>query len=409
MFFICYGGGHINLILPVVKLALAQGFDAKLLALTTAASVARQAGVETVGFADFYRFAAPKARQYGAQLCRDMAANGPVPLDESIAYHGINFAELAADLGEEEAFRLYTEKGRHAFLPEQFFMRLLAELKPDIVIATNSPRSEQAAILASGKLGIAAVCAVDLFALQEVKWIGRQNYADKICVLNESVRQMFLSAGRADHEVVVTGNPAFDALRGEDARRAGSQLRKDRGWVDGRRTILWASQVEPAEHPFDGSSGDPSLPRKIEDVLRGIVAANAGLRLVVRYHPSEQVPFTRGSNVEFSPTTEPLYALLHAVDLVIVTASTVGLEAYITGTPVISVDMSVFNRDAPYASMGVSTGVSDLSGLAHAVEKWASSASASPLSAVAGPDADNGNAARNILNVILDLLPSSPE
>lgn len=397
------------MLLPVVKLALAKGFDAKLLAMTTAGNVARQAGIETVGFADFYRFASHGAHQYGTALCRDVDANGPVPLEESIAYHGINFAELAADLGDDEAFRLYAEKGRHAFLPEQFFTRLLAELKLDVVIATNSPRSEQAAILASGKLGIPAVCAVDLFALQEVKWIGQQKYADKICVLNESVRQMFLCAGRAEHEVVVTGNPAFDALDSAKARRSGNRLRKDRGWADERRTILWASQVEPAEHPFDGSSGDPSLPRNVENILRNIVADSASLRLVVRYHPSEQILFAPGPNVEFSPATEPLSALLHAVDLVVVTASTVGLEASIAGKPVISVDMSVFTPDAPYASMGVSTGVSDLSALAYAVEKWASSAPASPLSAVAEPEADKANAAQNILDVILDLMPSSPE
>ena len=409
LFFVAYGGGHINLLLPVVKLAIAQGFDAKLLAMTTAANVARQAGIEALGFADLLCFAAPSAHEYGVELCRDMAADGPVPLTESIAYHGINFAELVANLGEDKAFQLYEAKGRHAFLPVQLFVRVLAELQPDVVIATNSPRSEQAAIIASGKLGIPAVCAVDLFALQEVKWIGQQSYADKICVLNESVKEMFLRAGRTEREVVVTGNPSFDASGGGDARRAGQRLREDRGWTDTRRTILWASQVEPAEHPFDGSTGDPELPRKVEGILREIVGGREDLRLVVRYHPSEQIPFAPGRNVEFSPTIKPLNALLHAVDLVIVTASTVGLEAYIVGKPVISVDMSVFTPDAPYSAMGISTGVSNLSSLAAAVKKWASSRSATAVSAVAQRPVDNVTAAQNVLNVILDLVPSSPE
>ena len=250
---------------------------------------------------------------------------------------------------------------------------------------------------------------MDLFALQEVKWIGQKNYADKICVLNESVRQMFLRVGRDVHEVVVTGNPAFDRLTTDDARCAGQRLRADRGWADGRRTILWASQVEPDEHPFDGSLGDPKLPRKVEEVLRNIVADSADLRLIVRYHPSEQIPFAPGRNVDFSQTTEPLSALLHAVDLVIVTASTVGLEAHIAGKPVVSVDMSVFTPDAPYAAMGISTGTSSLSELANRVKKWASSGPTTPLSAVTQLRANNASAAQNILNVILDLVPSSPE
>jgi UDP-N-acetylglucosamine 2-epimerase len=92
-----------------------------------------------------------------------------------------------------------------------------------------------------------------------------------------------------------------------------------------------------------------------------------------------------------------------------VTASTVGLEAHIAGKPVISVDMSVFTPDAPYAAMRISTGTNSLSELANTVKKWASSRPTTPLSAVTQPLANTASAAQNILNVILDLVPSSPE
>ncbi len=111
------------------------------------------------------------------------------------------------------------------------------------------------------------------------------------------------------------------------------------------------------------------LPRRIEGALRDLVAAETGLRLIVRYHPNERVEFMPGANVEFSPVSEPVSALVHSVDVVVVTASTVGLEAAIAGRRVISVDMSVFTPDTLYASIGVSTGVSRIQDLGPAVLK----------------------------------------
>jgi CDP-glycerol glycerophosphotransferase (TagB/SpsB family) len=136
-----------------------------------------------------------------------------------------------------------------------------------------------------------------------------------------------------------------------------------RGWDDGLRTILWASQVEPERHPFSGSIGDSSLPYRIEHYLRDFVAENPGFRLVVRYHPSQQEVFIEHAAVHLSRSDEDLGALLHAVDVAVVTTSTVGLEAALAGLPVISVDCSVFTEDAPYSRMGIATGVPQVEAL----------------------------------------------
>lgn len=342
---------------PVAVTAMEAGHDVCFLALTTARRMVEDRGIPAIGFADLMGFAAPGAAQFGVELAEGLAPDGPVAMEESIAYLGASFAELVAEAGEAEARRLYAEKGRHAFLPTGFFRRWLGVSRPDAVIATNSPRAEQAAILASRELGIPSVCAVDLFALQEVRWVGQHGYADRLCVLNEQVRQMMLEHGRHPDEVVVTGNPAFDRLAAPEAAGLGRRYREARGWENGKRTILWASQVEPEYHPFDGRPGDPDLPRKIESELRAFVRANPDYRLLVRYHPSERAAFVAEPGVELSAREENLDAVLNAVDIVVVTASTVGLEAAIAGRPVISVDCSVFTADTPYARFGISIGV----------------------------------------------------
>lgn len=403
LLFVTYGGGHVAMTLPVARRARESGHDVTVLALTTARQSALASGVRTIGYADLWHLAGPDARRFGEQLCPEVSESDPVPPEESIAYHGINFSELVEREGLERATARYAQDGRHAFLPVRFMERVLQDLRPDIVIATNSPRSEQAAIVAARTAGIPAVCMVDLFALQEIQWIGAPGYADCICVLNDAVRQFFFEHGRLAQELAVTGNPAFDALGDPAARAAGKQLKTARGWNDGKLNILWASQVEPEKHPFDDRRGDPELPRKVEQCLRQLVGEDERLRLVVRYHPSEQIAFQEAPRIAFSPISEALPAVLHAVDLVVVTASTVGLEAHLAGKPVISVDMSVITPDAPYARMGISLGVESLDALAAEVKKWAGEVSRTPLSAPPAAAPIQGSAADNILRVIENL------
>jgi glycosyltransferase involved in cell wall biosynthesis len=389
------------MLLPVAKMAIQAGYDVRFLALTTARRMVESEGIRALGFADLIEFAAHGAAQFGLELAEGLAPDGPVALAESVAYLGASFADLVAEYGEAEARRLYAEKGRHSFLPTGFFRRWLASLRPDMVIATNSPRSEQAAILASRALGIPSICAVDLFALQEVRWIGQAGYADRLCVLNAEVRQMMLEHGRRHDEVIVTGNPAFDRLVAPEAAELGQRYRRARGWDDSRRTILWASQVEPEHHPFDGRPGNPDLPRQVEGELRAFVGANPGYRLLVRYHPSERVPFLPEPNVEFSGREENLDAVLNAVDIVVVTASTVGLEAAIAGRPVISVDCSVFTADTPYARFGISVGVDAPTDVARAI------AALPARAAVAGRQygiAGAGHATTQVFDVIKELM-----
>jgi hypothetical protein len=368
---VAYGGGHVALLAPLALTLQKAGRPFTFLALTTAGAYLDRLDIPYIGFHHLEGAQEAEVQTYGEALAQDLPVGGPVPREETVAYLGLNYRELVREHGQVGAQMLFQERGRQAFLPVPVFERLLESLKPALVVATNSPRSERAAILAARRVGIPAICAVDIFALQEVQWIGVPGYADRVCVLNEQVRQMFIEHDRKPEEVVVTGNPAFDRLTSTQAVQAGAQLRQDRIWNDGLITILWASQIEPERHPFTDRLGDPSLPRRIEAYLREFVAVNEGFRLVVRYHPSEHEIFKPGLGVEFSPIGEDLGALLHAVEVVVVTASTVGLEASLAGRSVISVDASIFTADAPYSEMGISTGVKMIEDLGPVLHKFA--------------------------------------
>ncbi len=397
IFMVAYGGGHVSMLGPIAIELLKSGSSVTFLALTTARTVVDMLGIPSIGFLDLPEATNPEAVRWGKELAAELPLGGLVSQKETVAYLGVSFCDLVNECGEVEARRRYAVAGRQAFLPVATMRRLIKRIAPDIVIATNSPRAERAAILAAGELNIPSVCVVDMFALQEVQWIGQPGYASRVCVLNDAVRNMFTSRGRISEEVIVTGNPAFDRLRHPDAIIEGAELRKKRGWNDGSKIILWASQIEPTRHPFTDLSGDQTLPRRVEQTLRETVAKDTKLRVVVRYHPNERVNFEPGIRVDFSPVSEPIAALLHAVDVVVVTASTVGLEAAIVGKPVISIDNSIFTPDTQYSSMGVSRGVTDLKDLGAALKE---------ALAEVGPGFAHGQSGKTATQEILHVIDS---
>ncbi len=349
--FVAYGGGHVAALEPVYQAAKQAGHDVRFLALTTAQSYLQQRHIPFLRFRDLPGNDLPDVVAYGTTLASELA-NGPVDREESIAYLGLNFRDLVATAGQQGARDAFRAQGRQAFLPVGTMKAALEWIRPDLVLATSSPRVERATILAAGELAIPSVCIVDLFCKVEALWVGAAGFANRVCVLNSFVRDLLLAAGRDADEVVVTGNPSFDMLA--TTASEGNMLRLRRNWNDGRVNVLWASQVEPSAHPFTGTPGNANLPRIIETELRRIVSNRQDIRLVVRYHPSERVQFVPMQNVEFSPTSEPLAPLLHAVDIVVVMTSTVGLEAHLVGKPVVSVGGSVYDIDVPFAEFGVS-------------------------------------------------------
>jgi hypothetical protein len=368
--FACYGSGHVRMVVPVAQALRERGSaQVQVLGLTTAAPVVRAAGLPLLQFRDFIAPGDEAALSRGRELVAQMGSVSDP--HESEAYLGLSYADLEAHVGAQEAGRRYGEVGRQAFLPVRTLTRILRRVQPDLVVVTNSPRAERAAVIAASLLKIPSICLVDLFAVDEVRWIGEPGYAQRVCVLNERVREFLLAAGRQPREVVVTGNPAFDALRDPFVERDGKELRRHKGW-EGKRVVLWPSQVEPAVHPFDGTPGDPQLPARVMAALSGWVARNDDAVLCVRPRAGEDVPCLAGQDrVVVTGQDVALPPLLHAVDAVVTLTSTVGLEGHLCGARVVQVLGSVFEPAMPLARFGIADAAVALGDLAPALDCWA--------------------------------------
>lgn len=361
--FAAYGGGHVAMLRPVAEVISRRGFSFGFLALTTAQAELERRGLDYFGFAELLGADDPQVQAWGRELAGPEKADSIVPHFESVAYHGLNYRDLVTSHGEEGARQLYTSHGRQGFSPVATMEALLTRLRPRVVVGTNSPRSERALFLAARNLGIPAICVVDMFAVHAISWIAEPGYAEIICVLNEEVAGFFADRGCDPARIIVTGNPAFDTISSRETITAGQDLRRARGFSDRDKVILFASNPEPERHPFTGVVGDPALPRRVETELRRLVALEPDWQLVVRYHPSETAAFIPAPKVFQSTREENLHALIHAVNLIVVLSSTVGLEAHIAGRPVVSIDMSIFTEDAPFSRMGISDGVTSLDDL----------------------------------------------
>lgn len=370
--FVTYGGGHVKMVVPVAqaleKSGLAHGV---VLALTTAAPVVAEAGLEMLQFKDFVTADDAPALLQGKKLMADL--QGSVADEtETAAYLGLCYADLIAEKGLAGARAAYQTMGRQAFLPVATLERILKQCAPDLVVVTNSPRAERAAALAARRLQIPVVCIVDLFALDEVKWIGAPDYADQVCVLNESVRQFLMRAGRHASQITVTGNPGFDALFDPHVADQVAAVRQ-RMKAQGRRVILWPSVIEPDVHPFNGRPGNPALPLTVLKALIAWTLDRDDCVLCIRPRPGEtlhaSLELPDDERLVVTGQEWSLASLLHATDLVVTINSTVGLEGRLVGARVIQVSGSVLDDALPLQSYGLADETVSLAGLEAALNR----------------------------------------
>jgi hypothetical protein len=337
----CYGGAHVAAALPVYRELQACGFEPVMLALTTAADVARQQGIPVVRFLDHVDIEDPAIARWGAYLGEFHHRDGiGISREESTAYLGASMANLVDEIGEEAALARYRGSGLNALLPVATLRRILQAERIDAVIATDSPRAERAALNAAAQLGLPSLCLLTSFPHIGLDYLKRSDNGRVMCVLNKRIRDQLIAAGRRPDSVIVTGNPAFDALVGPDAAARRDMLRQRDGLLKQDWAVLWAEQPEPA---------DPSLPARMREVLAEACAAQ-GWRLVVRLHPSSQAGTTVSlpAHVLVSPRQETVRDALLKCDAVVTFTSTIGFEALVLDKPVVIAAVSQYSDFVDY-------------------------------------------------------------
>ena len=336
---VCYGGGHAQICASVGAELAARGHEVVYLGLTTAFGMLNRMGVPSFGFRDLVTSHDADALALGQSLLAQTNEHPDVAPGESVAYLGLSMLDLIASLGESRARDLYAQQGRQCLVPLTALRRAVDREQPDLILATNSPRAEQAALLVAQERGIPSVCVVDLLLGFDYPRVVQPGYGSRVCVLTEGVRQTLIAGGRPTDEVVVTGNPSFDVLASP------AVLNRDFG---GKKVVLWVSQPEPT---------NPRFGFDIAMALHAQFASHPDWQLVVRPHPNEHFPMDElPSGVQVSSQCEPLPAIIRAADAVVVVASTVGVQAVLLGKSLCVLDVPASSEPVAYVEMGLGHG-----------------------------------------------------
>ncbi len=322
---ICYGAAHVNIVLPVARELKSRGHEVSILALTTAYQSALASGFPVFQYRDFLTEEDAPALELGRKLAAHTPPHPSVDPEESIAYLGINMAELIANYGEDRAALEFRTRGRQAFLPVDFMRRILRVVRPDRLLVTNSPRSERAATIAAQSIGIPVAVVLNLPPDElKIDWLKTPGHGNRLCAPSEGARDDLIRAGRRPEEVVTTGNPAFDELALQNAAELRNRWRIRHRIGPDQKAILFASQ--PDANPQFGL-----------EISRGLEAALDPCEvLVVRPHPNEMFDVAElSSSTRISSREDPLKEALFGCDSCVVVCSTVGLQAALIGRPVV--------------------------------------------------------------------------
>jgi hypothetical protein len=353
------------MVIPVAQRMIARGHEMQVVALTTAYGPASRAGLSTVGFRDFIGGFEHDVAEYGVGMADGMSAHPDVHPDETASYLGLSFGEVVREHGVVRAQAMFDRCGRQCFLPRQAIRRMIDEIKPDLVLATSSPRAERAAILAARDAGVPALVMVDLMPQSEMEWLKEPGYGDAVCVLSAGVKEALVVAGRRSEEIVVTGNPAFDGLFDLDRDHLRKSWRAKYGFGEKHRVALFASQPDPDEQLGSRVAGEVAMAGQAR-----------GWSTVVRPHPNEK--FNRSllpAGTPISDRDDDLFAALCGCDACLVISSSVGLQAAILGVPMGVLDVPVNADPAPYAAMGIGVTRTDPGLLFEAIERGEGSGS----------------------------------
>jgi len=379
------------MLIPVIQdLQSEHGYELIVMGLTTASENLQEAGLSHIGYRHLVTEGDEQALKIGEKMAHELGASSKICLEETVAYLGLSYQDLIDRLGEQEAENQLKLHGRQAFLPLSIMERAFKKYQPDLVVATNAPRSEKAAILTARKMGIPSVCLVDMFDPREFEdRIGQPGYADRVCVLGDFVKETLVKEGRKEEEIISTGNPNFDNLEDPGWLDQAEVMVHQQDWT-GKRIILWARQVNPRHWEFY---------RTVEEKLNKLVAKHPDWQVIIRPHPNDPTQFGEFPDaVHLSKKAENIVTLLHLAHVVITVNSTVGMQGVILGKPLITMDMISTAQYLPYSKMGLALGIQDLGELEEAIEKCLSQEFVVPeLKKV-------GQAAQNVVGVIKCLL-----
>ena len=359
---LCYGGGHVQIIKELYKKVLdMKGVEVIILSLTTSSKILKEEKIPFKTILNYYDEDTDKEiYKLGEKFCIKNNIDTSIGKVETYLYHGYALYELIEKYSEKVVEEGFQKLGRKIFLPILFMEKILKKEKPDMVITTNSPRYERAALIAAKRMGIKNLSVEDLFGVKDEAVssemanyfkdeIYEDIYGNYLCVISEESKKN-LEKNKVK-KVFATGNPSFDKTLRLFLEQKHNQMEKDMQ----RKTICFLSQNYPYKF---------MLLNKIIEISK-----KKKYKLIIKIHPNEKKEdyFNNLGNelTEVSIEDSNLYENILKSDIVITVDSTSSLEAIILDKPVIGRK----NKFVPFKQMGIGFEYENIDELEELVDK----------------------------------------
>ena len=362
IFMTCYGGGHAEIIKEVYKnLINIPDIEITILALTTSKYKFEQEKIPYKLITDYYNEKEEKfIYELGENFCTTNDIDTSIGKDETYLYHGYALYELEKKYSKEKIKEGFKKFGRAIFLPIQFMERVLKNENPNLVITTNSPRYEKAALIAAKNLGIISLSIEDLFGVEYkqltvdiANFFENINYntiyGNYLCILTDEAKNN-LNKEKVN-KVFVTGNPSFDkTIKYFNNNKILSEKNS--------KVLCFLTQNHPEKLDI--------LEKLIE------IVDKKDFNLIVKIHPNESkedylkvVQSLTKNKEKIFIETENLYENILKSDIVVTIDSTAALEAAILGKPIIGKK----NNQIPFERIDIGIEYDDVSQIGECVEK----------------------------------------
>jgi len=332
IFLICYGGGHINIIEPIIdELIKNKNYNVKLLALTTAyIKVKNKYDKNILKSVSDYLFLFDEnidsIFQNGLKIFKDNY-NKSIGLSklEVLFYLGLSYSESISKLGKNKAYEAYKKIGRQSFLPINTIKKILEYESIDLVITTNSPRFEKASLLASKELDIKSIQIVDLFGDDLIK----QN-ATYIIVMNEMVKNKLINKGFNKESIFTLGQPAIEKSIEKvnliEKNDMNIQINKN------KKNLVYFSQPPIKFNKYGKNLGYVSYEEINPHIFKILDNLKSKYNIYFRLHPNEKIKeynkyFKKYPEVKYLNDKLDLSETIALSDLVVTPYSTVALQA----------------------------------------------------------------------------------
>lgn len=336
-----YGGGHARLLIPVIRDLKARGYEITVLGLTLGKAVFRQANLKALGLYDIIRHSPRwvEIERVGKSVLTEQDIHPQVGRNDSLAYLGSGLLDLIETQDEAKALNQYATIGRKAFDQSITANEILRITGCDVLVTTSSPRMERALVRAATTQNKQSIVVVDLFASIEKAWLTNPTFANCICVFHEMVKQVLVKGGRPARDIIVTGNPAFDALSDIPSKR----------FLRDKPHILLLSQPVTSTGKAYESVNLAHVARALgEEVSKGNLTAE------IRFHPNEgeaRRKQVRGDLLDRS-TSHSIESTLADADIVVTESSTAGVQAQLLGLPLVKLGWSARSALVPLEKLG---------------------------------------------------------